>query len=46
MHSSARCIAPVGDAGPTTWETLLAGGADGIQTDHPEALIQLLVNRK
>lgn len=36
----------VDDEGPATWETLIVWGADGIQTDFPEALIAWLRKRE
>jgi glycerophosphoryl diester phosphodiesterase len=39
---AAKAIAIVDDDGPATWPQALAWGTDGIQTDHPEALIKFL----
>lgn len=35
----------VDDDGPETWQNLIAWGADGIQTDHPAALVTFLESR-
>ena len=42
MCHQAGAIVIVDDHGPETWHDLLDWGVDGIQTDHPEELIELL----
>ena len=37
-----RALVIVDDGGPETWKPMLEAGVDGIQTDHPAGLIQLL----
>lgn len=43
---AAGAVVIVDESDPTCWEQLLAWGADGIQTDHPEKLIAWLKSRK
>lgn len=43
---AAGAIVVVDESDPTCWESLVAWGTDGIQTDHPEKLIAWLKNRK
>ncbi len=42
----AGAIVIVDDGGPDTWQQALEWGLDGIQSDHPAALIKFLDNRK
>ncbi len=46
MCHQAGAIVIVDDHGPETWHDLLDWGVDGIQTDHPEELIDLLEKRE
>jgi len=39
-------IVIVDESDPSCWEDAIAWGSDGIQTDHPKALIEFLENRK
>jgi hypothetical protein len=42
----AGAIVIVDESDPSCWDDALAWGADGIQTDHPEKLIQFLQTRE
>ena len=41
----AGAIVIVDDGGPDSWQQAMDWGLDGIQTDHPAALIKFLENR-
>lgn len=43
---AAGAIVIMDDDGPDCWEKALGWGLDGIQTDHPEALIKFIQERK
>ncbi len=43
---AANAVVLMDDKGPACWEKALSWGLDGIQTDHPEALIKYLQERK
>jgi glycerophosphoryl diester phosphodiesterase len=42
---AAGAVVIVDDGGPKTWKDTIDWGTDGIQTDHPKDLIQLLDER-
>jgi glycerophosphoryl diester phosphodiesterase len=42
----AGAIVIVDESDPTCWDDAVAWGSDGIQTDHPEELIDFLMDRK